>query len=135
MTNNCLFCQLVAGTVPSYKILENEQALAFLDIYPQTPGHILIIPKEHSLNILDTSDKNISAVNIMAKQVCLLLKKSLKVNNFVVKSHHGKLAGQEIDHFHVHVIPCYDEKSRLAARKAASDQDLKQLQKTITSHL
>ena len=134
-SDNCLFCQIISQKVPSYKIMEDDQAYAFLDIYPISKGHTLVIPKKHSLNMLDTTDEAVCAVNKMAKKICLLYKKVLKVGNFVIKSHNGKLAGQEVDHFHIHIVPCYTAKSKNGQRKKATAQELKTLQKTITSHL
>lgn len=135
MPKNCLFCNIVKNSVPSYKIAENNKVLAFLDIYPQTEGHTLVIPKSHSVNLLDTPDNEVEAVYKMVKKVCLALKKSQKVNDFLVKSHNGVLAGQEVGHFHVHVIPCYDKSSRNKKRIEAKKNHLRRLQKTISSHL
>ena len=135
MPENCLFCNIVKGLVPSYKIAENNKVLVFLDIYPQTKGHTLVIPKSHSVNILDTPDQEVEVVYKMVKKVCLALKKSLKVNDFLVKSHNGVLAGQEIGHFHVHIIPCYDSSCKNKKREEGKEEHLRRLQKTISSHL
>jgi histidine triad (HIT) family protein len=134
-SNDCLFCKIVAKKVPSFKIMENDQAYAFLDIYPVSKGHTLVIPKEHSLNMLDTADEALCEINKMAKKICHLYREALKVDDFLVKSHNGKLAGQEVDHFHIHIIPCYSADSKNNQRKKATDQELEALQKTITSHL
>lgn len=115
--------------------MEDEKVYAFLDIYPISKGHTLVIPKKHSLNILDTGDEDLCSVNLMVKEICNLYRKVLQVDDFVVKSHNGKLAGQEVDHFHIHIIPCYSKESRDQQRHEASKEELKQLQKTITSQM
>ncbi len=133
--DNCLFCQIIKGEKPSQKIIENDDVYAFLDIYPASKGHTLVIPKNHSLNLLDTKDSDLCQVYKMVKKLCLHYQQILKVDDFLVKSHNGKLAGQEIDHFHVHIIPCYTAATRNSPREKLSTQELENIQKNITSQL
>ncbi len=134
MNKDCLFCQIAEKKADSHQLAENEKALAFLDLYPRAKGHTLIIPKKHSVNLLDTAEAEIKATNILAKKICLALQQAFDVDNFLVKSHNGPLARQEIDHFHIHVIPYYSA-GQSSQRKKAAQSELKQVQQSITSHL
>ena len=99
---NCIFCQIVKGEIPSYKLYENKNFLAFLDIKPVSVGHTLIIPKKHSVWMQDADDKTISEIFKLTKKLMLALKKSLKCDYIQVS-----IVGNEVPHFHVHLIPRY----------------------------
>ena len=102
---NCLFCKIVKGEVPSTKVYEDENVYAFKDINPVTPIHILVIPKKHYENILDVKeqDKDIygdifAAMNKIAKYL------NIEKDGFRVISNCGKDAGQEVQHLHFHML-------------------------------
>ncbi len=96
---NCIFCKIVRGEVPSNKIYENDKILAFLTIEPVSDGHLLIIPKEHIVWMQDASDEIISQTFITAKNIMHALKKVNK-SDYVQLS----VSGEEIPHFHVHLF-------------------------------
>ena len=104
---NCIFCKIIAKEVPSYKIYEDETIFVFLDINPYTPGHTLIIPKEHTLD-MDTIDNNV-LIKIFDKSrdIAKLLMDKLGADGYTLIQNNGCV--QEVKHYHLHVIPKYTE--------------------------
>lgn len=102
---NCLFCKIGKKEIDSKIIYEDNLVLAFLDANPLTKGHTLIIPKNHADNILELADKDLIAVFRAAKLVADKLNESLEPSGFTIGVNHGKISGQSIDHFHLHLVP------------------------------
>ena len=104
----CIFCKIVNGEIPSYKIYEDEYCIAFLDLSQANIGHTLVVSKEHFNNILeidnDISSHIFKVATILAKKISNVL----GVKNFNILNNCGKDAGQTINHFHVHIIPRYE---------------------------
>lgn len=103
----CLFCKIVNNEIPSYKIYEDNDFLAFLDISQATIGHTLIVPKKHFANIFCLDDDTCSKMLVVVKKVSLILKEKLGINDLNILNNSGSLAGQTVDHFHIHLIPRY----------------------------
>ena len=103
--NDCIFCRLVKGELPIYKVYEDKDVLAFLDRTPINPGHTLIIPKKHSETILDTDDDVLEKLVVVTKKISNALYKSLKLEGFNIVSNQFKVAGQVVPHLHIHIIP------------------------------
>lgn len=104
--SNCIFCKIVNNELPGYKLYEDEDILAFMDIQPINPGHLLIIPKKHAELISEVDDEVVAKMNVTAKRLNTALRKSgLKTEgvNFFLAD--GEAAGQEIFHVHLHVFP------------------------------
>lgn len=108
---NCIFCKIINDEISSYKIYEDENILAFLDVNPTVPGHTLIIPKVHTLDI-NTID-NAELINIVdkARDIGKLLMDKMNAGGFTLTQNNG--CAQEIKHFHLHVIPKYDKKIKM----------------------
>jgi histidine triad (HIT) family protein len=132
---DCLFCQIVQGKSPSYRIYETKQILAFLDIYPQAKGHTLIVPKTHSVNLLDTKDDLVCAAMSVAKKLAKEYRQILQAEGFIVTIHNGEIANQIIPHFHIHLIPVYENRSKDKAAASTQKKDLQAIAETITSQL
>ena len=103
--NDCLFCKIVKGEIPSFKIYEDDFVFAFLDIDPKSEGHTLIIPKKHTLDLQSIEKDSLLAILEAAKKVMNLLSQKLPVDGFTIMQNNG--AAQEVKHFHLHVIPYY----------------------------
>jgi len=101
---DCFFCKIGNKHIDSQVICENDDALAFLDIKPLSPGHTVVIPKTHAENILDLEDSKIGAVFGLVKRVTRVLNKSFRPDGFTIGINHGSMLGQ-VDHLHIHVIP------------------------------
>ncbi len=104
----CVFCNIINGNISSFKIYENAYVLCFLDINASTKGHTLIVPKKHFANIFDLDEKYLEEISKAVKYVSLLLKEKLNVSSVNILNNSGTLAGQTVMHFHIHVIPRYE---------------------------
>ena len=104
---NCLFCKIVAGEIPSHKLYENEKTMAFLDIHPVNPGHTLVIPKKHSHNILDIEPEDWVAVAETTRKISQVLHDGIPADGINLRMNNREHAGQDVDHPHVHIVPRY----------------------------
>lgn len=107
MKNDCVFCAIAAGEIPSFKIYEDDLVLAYLDINPFTKGHTLVIPKKHSSCLLDTDEETLSTVIARVKKVAAHLKTALPCDGFNILQNNGEAAGQTVHHLHFHIVPRY----------------------------
>lgn len=105
MKNDCVFCAIAAGEIPSFKVYEDEQVLAYLDINPFSKGHTLVIPKRHSAGLLDTDDETLAVVVARVKKVAAHLKEKLGCDGFNIVQNNGEAAGQTVRHVHFHIVP------------------------------
>lgn len=101
----CIFCKIVSGELPSYKIYEDEKTLAFLNIEPTSIGHTLVIPKSHVANLEEISPEDLTAVILTVKKIGALLKTKMGVAGYNVSENNDPVAGQNIPHLHFHLIP------------------------------
>jgi len=104
---DCIFCKIVKGEIPSEKVYENEKVLVFLDINPISKGHLLIIPKKHFENIYEIEDDYLKEITSTAKIIAKSLKKSLDASGVNILHASGKDAQQSVFHFHIHLVPRY----------------------------
>lgn len=104
---DCIFCKIIDGSIPSKLIYEDNDFKAILDVAPATKGHVLILPKEHAETLTDLSDEKASKVLILAKKIVMALKKVHGFTDFNIIQNNGRIAGQTVNHFHLHIIPRY----------------------------
>ncbi len=109
MMKECIFCKIIEGKIPCNKIYENKNTLAFLDINPINKGHTLVIPKEHSKNILDVNQKDLDDVSETVRKLAPKIKKAVKAEGINIMSSNGEAAGQEVPHLHIHIIPRFKD--------------------------
>ena len=109
---DCIFCKIIAGEIPAYKLYEDEDILAFLDINPINIGHTLIIPKKHTLDIMTIDNDTFIKIVDKARDIAKLISEKLNSTGFSITQNNGKL--QEVKHFHLHIVPCYNEKRNLS---------------------
>jgi diadenosine tetraphosphate (Ap4A) HIT family hydrolase len=108
----CLFCDIIRGAIPAYKVYEDETTLAFLDAFPHTRGHLLIVPKRHMERITDLAEAEYSDFFRGIANVCRRVDRLSR--HYHVSINQGSLAGQVVFHLHVHVIPRYGEENPFA---------------------
>jgi histidine triad (HIT) family protein len=101
----CIFCQIIQGEIPSYRVYEDAESIAFLDINPTSPGHVLVMPKAHFVNLEDVSEVDLAATMQAVKKVGQSLKTNLGVLGYNVYENNDPVAGQLVPHLHFHVIP------------------------------
>jgi histidine triad (HIT) family protein len=109
MTNDCLFCKIVAGEVPAERVDEDERTLAFMDINPWTRGHALVVPKRHWRNLYDVGEDDLAATAAAAKRLASRARDRLACDGVNLLNSCEQAAWQTVFHFHVHVIPRYDD--------------------------
>ena len=102
---DCIFCKIIAGEIPSYKVYEDENTLAFLDINPVNPGHILVVPKKHVTNIEEADEEILCLIMSTVKKVGLSLKNNLGAAGYNVMENNDPIAGQIVPHLHFHITP------------------------------
>jgi histidine triad (HIT) family protein len=102
---DCLFCKIVQGEIPSARVLETDQALAFLDINPLNQGHVLIVPRDHHANLLDLPDDLAAQTAALLPRLARAVKLATGADGLNVVVNIGEVAGQTIHHIHWHVIP------------------------------
>jgi len=125
---NCIFCKISNGDIPSEKIYEDKNFISFLDIQPVSHGHILIIPKKHTIWMQEVDDETISEIFKLSKKLMLGIKKGLNCD-YVQLS----VSGTDIPHFHIHLIPRYfdDGLSEWPTKKYEEGKSKEVLEKII----
>ncbi|MEG0328808.1 MAG: HIT family protein [Longicatena sp.] len=124
----CIFCQIVNKEIPSYCIYEDEQVMAFLDISQVTKGHTLIIPKKHVESLLDCDDEILVHMSKVAKMLANRITERTQAKGMNILSNIHEIAGQSVPHFHIHLIPRYqnDDAIQITFNKS-QPQDFDQL--------
>ena len=112
MTNQCLFCKIVAGSVPSVKVSEDDTTYAFMDIHPGSDGHILVIPKQHSKDLFEIPPSDLAAVSMTSQRIAKAAAEEFGADGVNLLNCCGADAWQTVFHFHFHVIPRYVDKTR-----------------------
>lgn len=120
----CIFCKIINGELPSYKVYENDNTLAFLDINPVNPGHTLVVPKKHAHNIFDISPEDWAAVTETARVLSIAIEKALEADGVNIAMNNREHAGQVVDHPHLHIIPRFkgDGLKLMPQRKYGADE-------------
>lgn len=128
---NCVFCKIINNEIPSYKIYEDDDFLAFLDISQVTKGHTLVIPKKHVKDIFEIDEdlmaKTYALVNKLANEIC----SKLGANGVNLLNNNGAIAGQTVFHYHVHIIPRYDTDDKLEVNFHKSGLDAAKIHKLL----
>jgi histidine triad (HIT) family protein len=106
---DCLFCKIVDGSISSTKVYEDEHVYAFMDIFPLTKGHTLLIPKKHHENVYDMSPEEAGQLFSVAPKIADAIKASFQPAGLNLLNNNGAPAGQSVFHFHLHFIPRYNQ--------------------------
>lgn len=105
---DCIFCRIAAGELPAHTVHEDAQTLAFMDINPLTPGHVLVIPKAHCVGLFDADDAALEACMRTARRVALAQQRVLGLDSLNLVQATGRWAAQTVDHLHFHLIPRHE---------------------------
>ena len=130
----CVFCKIINGEIPSFKIYETEDLVAFLDISQATKGHTLIVPKKHFENLLALDEETLKKISVAQKEVANILSKKLGTSAFNFVNNCGSVAGQSVMHVHFHIIPRYenDDFKMHIVEHVPNFEELAKLHKEIT---
>lgn len=130
MDNDCIFCKIIAGEIPSYKLYESDKVLAFLDINPLSDGHALLIPKTHAEKMHQVPDDELAEILVIAKNLAL----KSKVVDYNLLQNNGRIAHQIIMHVHFHLIPKPDRATGLVIEWDTLKRSSEQLQNAQKSY-
>lgn len=108
---NCIFCKLANGDIPTHTVYEDDYLRAIMDASPANKGHVIILPKSHAANIFELEETYVEKAFVLAKKIAIALKNLLKCDGINILQNNGEAAGQTVFHFHVHVIPRYNKDS------------------------
>ena len=104
----CIFCSIINGDIPSYKVYEDDRFLAFLDISQAEYGHTLVVPKKHFDTFLDLDDETSKDLIVLVKDLANKVKRATGASGINILNNNGKAAGQSVNHVHFHIIPRYE---------------------------
>ena len=130
---NCIFCKIANGEIPSKTIYEDEDYRVILDLGPATRGHALILPKQHYQNLFELPEEKASGVFVLAKKLATQMKENLEADGFNIVQNNGIEAGQTVFHFHMHLIPRYKNDGQNINWKPLekSTEELEEIRKQI----
>ena len=124
MNPDCIFCAIVAGEAPAQIVDSDEHTISFMDINPFTPGHALVIPRTHTADLIEISDADLERTMVAARRLTQRMKEALEPAGFNILNACGAAAWQTVWHFHLHVIPRYeDDPMKLPVIPRGGDMD------------
>lgn len=132
--NNCIFCKIAAGEIPSKTLYEDDDFRVILDLNPATRGHGLILPKNHYANLYELPEETAGEVMKLAKKMTQIMTDKLKCDGFNLVQNNGEQAGQTVFHFHMHLIPRYKDDGQVLGWKEQSttQEELEEVKNIIT---
>ena len=132
--NNCIFCKIANGEIPSKTLYEDEEFRVIHDLAPATKGHALILPKSHYKNLYELPDETAAKVMKLAKKMATTMTEKLGCDGFNIVQNNNEVAGQTVFHFHMHLIPRYEnDNQRISWNPTEMTQDeLEAVKKQIT---
>ena len=135
--DDCIFCKLANGIIPTRSIYEDENFKVILDAAPATRGHALILPKEHAANLYELPDETAAKAFVLARKLATDMTKKLSCDGFNVVQNNGISAGQTVFHFHVHIIPRYENGPDMVtwAPGKATPEELEEISSSIREEL
>ena len=131
--DDCIFCKIAAGEIPSKTIYEDEKYRVILDLGPATRGHALILPKNHYANLFELPEEDAKEVICLAKKMATIMKDKLGCDGFNLVQNNGEAAGQTVFHFHMHLNPRYENDGQEIGWKpgSPSQDELEEIKKQI----
>ena len=131
--SECIFCKIVRGEIPSKKVYDDKDVIAFLDINPANPGHTLVMPKKHAEDLTKSNEDDIAKAMHVVKKITAALKEKMNAIGVNVIQNNGKAAGQLVAHTHFHVIPRYPNDVVVISyqRVQMSDAELEEVRKKL----
>ena len=131
--DNCIFCKIANGEIPSKTLYEDDAFRVILDLGPAAKGHALILPKEHYENLYELPDKTAAGAMLLAKKMAALMKEKLGCDGLNLIQNNGETAGQTVFHFHMHLIPGYkDDGQKIGwVQGKAEAEELEEIRKLI----
>lgn len=132
---NCIFCKIIAGEIPSHTIYEDGEFKVILDVNPASKGHALILPKEHYANIYEIDEETASRAMKLAKKLAVHMTEVLNCDGFNILQNNHEVAGQTVFHLHIHLIPRYKNAKNNDILKWTNESFTQEEMKEICSSL
>lgn len=134
---NCIFCKIANGEIPSATVYEDENFRAILDLSPASKGHTIILPKNHFKDVCELDEQTAAAVLPVAARIGAAMKASLGCTGFNLVQNNGTSAGQTVFHFHMHVIPRYENGPAMVSwvQNSSESEELQQIAAQIKNNL
>jgi len=134
--DDCVFCKIIAGKIPAHKVYENDKIFAFLDVSPVNQGHVLVVPRAHHADLLETPDDVLSDMITRTKKIATAVMKAVKADGFNLGCNTKKAAGQAVFHTHFHVIPRFDNDGlKHWPHKKLSDEEMAKIRDAVKAQL
>ena len=129
-----IFCKIAAGEIPSKTLYEDEEFRVILDLGPATKGHALILPKDHYRDLFELPDEKAAKVMVLAKKMAAQMREKLHCDGFNLMQNNEEAAGQTVFHFHMHLIPRYNDDGQTIGWKPGKpgDAELEEIRKEVT---
>lgn len=131
--DTCIFCRIAAGEIPSKTLYEDDEFRVILDLGPATKGHALILPKNHYRNLFELPEEQAEKAIVLAKKMALRMQEKLHCDGLNLVQNNGETAGQTVFHFHIHLIPRYENDGQVIGWNPGKPEDaeLEAVRKTI----
>jgi len=131
--DDCIFCKIIKGDIPSATVYENDEFKAILDRFPSNEGHVLIIPKKHVANVFEIDPEAAGRAYVLAAKIAKIMKATLGFENMNIVQNNGPVAGQSVNHFHIHLIPRYENDTVSVKWKQLelSDEQIEQMKNKL----
>ncbi len=131
--DNCIFCKIANGEIPSKTIYEDDEFRVILDLGPAAKGHALILPRNHYANLYELPDETATKVMLLAKKMAGQMTEKLHCDGFNLVQNNGEVAGQTVFHFHMHLIPRYKDDNQTIGWKPGepTQEELEEIRKQI----
>lgn len=133
---NCIFCKILAGEIPSVTVYEDDSFKAILDVNPAARGHVIILPKNHAADIFELPEEDAAGIMQVAKKIACALKATYHCDGINILQNNGEAAGQTVFHLHVHVIPRFDgDTVDIGWEKGSTPDDISAIADEIRANL
>ena len=135
--SDCIFCKIISGEIPSATVYENDECKVILDRFPSNKGHVLILPKEHVANIFEIDPALAGRLFTLAAKIAPVMKDTFRFENMNVLQNNGPVAGQTVSHFHIPLIPRYENDGVNVSWKQLdlTDSEIEEIRKSLTDNL
>lgn len=132
MSENCIFCKIIKGDIPSFTVYENEMFKVIMDRFPAAPGHVLIIPKMHHEDIFDMPEEVAKEIYPLAQKIAIAVKEAVGAEGINIVQNNGKVSGQAVFHFHLHIVPRREGDGVQINKTSNADTTLDELENIAT---
>ena len=134
----CIFCKIIDGEIPAIKVLDEELVIAFMDINPSNQGHMLVVPKRHAENIFEIPESDLAATIRAVKRCANAVKEALNAEGITVLQLNGRASDQIIPHFHIHIIPRWENDGLPVSTwemKQGDMEEIKDIARKVKEHI